>query len=488
MTASWKRISALTIVLGGVLLTTGLDIARLDDKVPRRIGSQSDGTILVPTNQVLSPAGFQVPFPGRPTDLALSPDGTLLAVKNVWDIVLIRTQDRAVLQTLAAEKGGQGFHGILFSGDGKKIYATDSEGRIQVATLDAKNILRWSDPIQLPGPAAAPPGTPGLNPTETAKNPSSPGGMALDEGRQQLWVTLSRNNTLGCVDLGSGKLVSQIPVGMAPYKVVLGPARRAYVSNWAGRKPSPEEPSALSSGTRVLVNPENGVAASGTVSVVDLENGTEVRQIEVGLHPSGMVLNFGLSRLFVANANSDTVSVVDTASDQVIETISVAPMSRPFGSSPNALAVSADDTTLYVANGTDNAICVVSLGVRSVGKRLGPGESRVAGFIPTGWYPGAVLLDAKRGLLVIANTKGIGSRNQRSDRQGLQLARLQRPGFLRPAPLRRAPREIHAAGPPQQQSAAPHFGFSTENTGQKTGAGSGSARQTLCLQARALHH
>lgn len=418
MISSRKRIIVLTVAVIGIVVADGGNRARLDDNLPQKIGPQPDGTTLVPTNQLLSPAGFQVFFPGRPTDLVLSPDGTLLAVKNIGDIVLIRMQDRAVLQTLSVEKGGQGFHGILFSADGKRIYTTDSEGQIHVSILDPKNVMQWGESIFLPGPVATPSGTPGLSPTQPAKNPSSPGGMVLDEANQKLWVTLSRNNSLGCVDLVSGKVISQIPVGMAPYTVVIGPARKAYVSNWAGRKPGPEEPTAMSSGTPVLINAENGVAASGTVSVIDLDKGTEVRQIDVGLHPSGMVLNAERSRLFVANANSDTVSVIDTESDQVAETISVVPGSRPFGSSPNALTLSSDAGTLYVANGTDNAICVVSLGSRAGRKGDGPAESRVVGFIPTGWYPGAVLLDEKRGLLMIANTKGIGSRNQRSDRKG----------------------------------------------------------------------
>ncbi|HYK88676.1 MAG TPA: alkaline phosphatase family protein [Acidobacteriota bacterium] len=418
MIPRWKRLVTLSIVLAGVILFTRPDIVRLDDQVPRKIGPQPDGSILVPTNQFLRPAGFQVQFPGRPTDLAFSPDGSLLAVKNIGDLVLIRMQDRTILQTLTVERGGQGFHGILFSADGKKLYATDSESRIHVASVEAKNILRWSDPIFLPGPAATAPETPGLSPTEPTKNPSSPGGLALEGERHLLWVTLSRNNSLGCVDLSTGKLISQVPVGMAPYTVVLASNRKAYVSNWAGRKPRAEEPAAMSSGTRVLVNPENGVAASGSISVVDLESGTELRQIEVGLHPSGMALSSDLSRLFVANANSDTVSVIDTAADRVVETISVVPPSRPSGSSPNALAVSADDGTLYVANGTDNAVCVVSLGARAGSRKTGAADSRVAGYIPAGWYPGAVLIDAKRGLLIVANTKGIGSRNQRSDRRG----------------------------------------------------------------------
>ncbi len=413
-----KTLVFLSLALALITATVWFTTASLDDRVPMKVGPQPDGTILVPTNQLLSPAGFQVLLPGRPTDLALSPDGNLLAVKNMRDIILIRMRDRAVLQTLPVEKGGQGFVGILFSSGGRGIYATDSEGRVHVAALSQGKTWQWEEPILLPGPGKDETVITGLRPTDPASNPSSPGGMALDSEREELWVTLSRNNTLGLLNLKSGRL-TQIPVGAAPYTVVLGPDDKAYVSNWAGRKPAPGEPSANSSGTQILVNPQTGVASSGTVSVVDTRAHKEIRQVEVGLHPSGMAFNSDRSRLFVANANSDTVSVIDTSTDRVIETISVvAERSRPFGSGPNALAVSSDDTTLWVANGTDNAICVVSLGLPSATGSAASQGSRVKGYIPTGWYPSKVLLDEQRRVLMVANTKGIGSRNQRTDRKG----------------------------------------------------------------------
>ena len=46
---------------------------------------------------------------------------------------------------------------------------------------------------------------------------------------------------------------------------------------------------------------------------------------------------------------------------------------------------------------------MVSLGEKSV----------VSGFIPVGWYPGAVLTDGKN--LFVANIKGVGSRNPRKE-------------------------------------------------------------------------
>ncbi len=115
--------------------------------------------------------------------------------------------------------------------------------------------------------------------------------------------------------------------------------------------------------------------------------------------------------VYVANANSDTVSVIRTDVDEVVETIPCRPEGRlPFGSGCNALALSPAGETLYVANGTNNCIAVVRLGpmASSSGPPL-PRESRLAGLIPTGWYPGAVLVsdDGKR--LFVANIKGVGS-------------------------------------------------------------------------------
>jgi len=414
---SWKRLAFVGIAVTAIVCAVWFGRASLQDRIPRHIGPQPDGTVLVPTNQLLDPAGHQLLFPGRPTDLALSPDGKLLAVKNLSEILLVRMQDRAVLQTLPVPKGGQGFTGILFSADGKKIYSTDSEGRILIASLSPANVVQWEDPILVPGPAAAEVPVPELSPTDPAKNPSSPGGMALDAQHQLLWVALSRNNTLGVVDLASLRL-DQIPVGLAPFGVVFGPGNKAYVSNWAGRRPKEGEATANSSGTKVLVDPATGVASSGTISVVDTISRKEIGQIPVGLHPSGMVVNDARSRLFVANANSDNVSVIDTATDRVVEVISVLPeQSRLFGSAPNALALSADEKILMAANGTDNAICFVALGRQSAPQAAAE-ASRVIGYVPTGWYPGKVLLDAKRGLLVVANIKGVGSRTQQSDRTG----------------------------------------------------------------------
>ncbi len=352
------------------------------------VGPQNDGTYIVATAQRIDPAGKTILFPGRPVDLALSPDGAILAVKNRNDVTFVNMATREIQQTLKLPSNGNSFCGIAWSRDGRTLWNTATEQFLRGATVQPDGTFAWTAEFVLPGPNGD-------------KN-SSPGGLALDEDNGIAYVTLSRNNTLGVVNLASGQVESEIPVGIAPYTVLLAGAK-AYVSNWAGRRPTDADTTGPTSGSRTVVDPKTGIVSTGTISVVDLSLRTTIKEIDVDLHPSEMAMSPDGSRLYVANANSDTVSVIDTATDTRIDTLGVKPMDDlPFGSAPNALAISRDGKSLYVANGANNAIAVIDLVAR-----------RVTGLIPTGWYPGAVLLTGNT--LCIANTKGVGSRYQKTN-------------------------------------------------------------------------
>lgn len=71
----------------------------------------------------------------------------------------------------------------------------------------------------------------------------------------------------------------------------------------------------------------------------------------MGLHPTAIAFNSDSSRAYVANSNDDTVTVIDIAAMEDVEEILVRPnVSLPFGSMPNALTLSSDDSKLFVAN------------------------------------------------------------------------------------------------------------------------------------------
>jgi YVTN family beta-propeller protein len=361
--------------------------------VTMRIGPQPDGSVLVPSNQLLRPAGFQVLLPGRPVDMTLTADGRFLLVKNMDDLDLIRLSDRKVIQSLPYGQSGASFTGIILSPDGQNIYLTDADKRILIAVPDRNNMLKWETPVILPAP-------------EIGDSPV-PGGMAINVNGDRLYVTLSRNNSLGVVDL-SDNSVTQIEVGIAPFGVCLS-NKKAYVSNWGGRRPEKGESAYNTSGSSVLVDDKTGIANSGSVSVVDLERNLQVKNIEVGLHPSGMALSPDGGKLYVACANSDIISVIGTDSDELIDTISVHGNNDIiFGSSPNELAVSPDGNYLYVVCGTENAVCVIEVSH----------HPKILGYIPTGWYPASVALNTTGDTLYVANVKGIGSRNQPANRKG----------------------------------------------------------------------
>src|SRR5438874_13030034 len=174
---------------------------------------------------------------------------------------------------------------------------------------------------------------------------------------------------------------------MYPYGVVLveyGKKERAYVSCW---------------------NDSSG-------AVISLHGKAAVEKyISVDRHPTAMLLNDEGTRLYVSNSNADSVSVIDTASNQEIERIDarLAENALP-GSSPEGVALSEDEKTLYVANAHSNAVAVVALSEKTRGGKSlengGAAKSKILGFIPTGQYPSAVAV--ADGRLFIGNGKRTG--------------------------------------------------------------------------------
>jgi YVTN family beta-propeller protein len=389
MMINYRKIASLIALIWAVTGLSAQNVPAL-----RKVGPQTDNTVLVPSNQLISPAGEQVYLPGRPGGLALVRKGKYLLVKNIRSLDLVRLDDRSVIQSLTYPKGGSSFNGLCVSRDESTVYLTQSNDRVLVARLNKDNILSWRSPVSLPQPSI------GGDPV--------PGGVVLNQAEDKLLVTLSRNNTLAVVSL-SDSSVTEIPVGMVPYGVILKSDAKAYVSNWGGRRPEAGEPTYNSSGSQVLVNPVNGVAGSGSITVVDLNKRAPTREITVGLHPSAMVFSPDQSLLYVACANSDDITVIDTRTDEVAGRISVHQgKDTLFGSAPNALAVSPDGKLLYVANGTENAVCIIETSAPYF----------IRGWIPTGWYPGTVLTDPAGETLYVANIKGIGSRNKKAGAKG----------------------------------------------------------------------
>jgi YVTN family beta-propeller protein len=359
-----------------------------------QVGRQADGRIVVPTNQILLPAGKQIVFPGRPVDLALTDEGRTLVAKNLKDLVFIELATSRVEQTLVSPVG---FSVVGLHAARGQVYATDVKDHVRVAARREDGRYVWGEPLALK--------TPGIG------GIVYPAGVARHSD-EALWVTSTRGNSVQLIDMAKRKVEREVGVGVAPYTVVRTRPDRCYVTNWGGDAPKKDDLHAKSSGSATQVD-DRGIANRGTVSVLSLVDGEwrQVKSIRVGLHPSGMIASRDGRLVYVANANSDTVSVIATDIDEVVETVLCRPQGRlPFGSGCNALALSPGGETLYVANGTNNCIAVVRLGaLASASGGSSSRESRVAGLIPTGWYPGAILVSNDGKQLFVANLKGLGS-------------------------------------------------------------------------------
>jgi len=363
------------------------------------IGKQGEGWFLVPTNQTLRSAGNVTLLDQRPVDMALRPDGAQLAVMTTNLTYLLNPRTGEITQQL--DKQDRNVAGLAYSPDGAHLYyAKGKDHKIGVAAIDAGGKATVEGDI------------------DTGAK-TWPAGLSAGPDGATLYVALFGTNSMGIINLSDRTVKKILPVGSSPFGAFISPDGKAiYTSNWGG--PLPQAGDAVDPLFPVKIDPQTGASAAGSLSVYDVAADAMRPEIAVGLHPTAMAFSKESTRLYVANSNDDTISVLDLTAtggaNAEIERISVRPDGLPFGSMPNGLALSPDLTTLYVANGGNNAIAVIRLdgrarppGTYSGPNADAPATSVVAGFIPTEWYPVAVTVSADGAKLAIANNKGEGS-------------------------------------------------------------------------------
>lgn len=379
--AGWTVVGAAVALAGVVAWSQAVDRAK------RTVGRVSDTTGVTANNWTLAPAGQVIPVGEVPQGCLLSPDGALLAVANcghgTQSVMLVDTATRAIRATIDIPRPGAIFHGLAFSRDGSRLYVAGGPSdmirvidvaagklaepaiidlREQPAEPVVENPETFAGQIALPDPAKE-----GVL--------LYPIGLALSPDGRSLWVAETLGSAVSIVDLASGKVQRRIAVGSYPYEIAFDPTgAKAYVSLWG----------------------------AGKVAVVDVAASRGRVQLVVGRHPCALATDPAARRLYLANAHSDSVSILDTATDAVVGTISLAPYEgAPPGSMPNALAVSADGATLYVADAGNNALTLVALNAERT-------AGTVRGRVPTGWFPSGVQLGAD-GTAWVVSAKGVGT-------------------------------------------------------------------------------
>jgi YVTN family beta-propeller protein len=367
--------------------------------------------VMMPYNRWIDPAGEQIYFgdnllENHAMDCSLSPDGKWLAVEGRYSVVIVSPENRKIVNRFILssnfdrENLMNTFSGIcwLQSGDSCELFwsAANTSGKSYViqADWDGRTISvkkTFSFTSEVPAKSALP------NEIIIIGN--------------FLYVVLNGNNILTKIDLLTSETIWSVPTGVAPFGIAKANGK-LYVTNWAGAIPDTTDQNVAGVPWGIAkVDPNTGATREGTVSVFDPKSGKLLNEIVVGLHPNDIISSPDGKFIYVANANSDCVSVIDTKTDLVTEQVIVRidQESNPyFGDSPNGLALSGDGTILYVANGMDNAVAVVNLGkLSSIFSK--EGKSTIAGFIPTGAYPGAVC-NYRDELLFVPNIEAEGAR------------------------------------------------------------------------------
>ena len=318
-----------------------------------------DHRTLLPNGWQLTPAGKMIPLGDLPLNIAISPSGKLAAVTN-------NGQSDQSIQLIDLKKGvvvdsviiGKSWLGLTFSDNGKKLYASGgNDNRIIVYSIKNKKLVA-NDTIVIGKP------WPEL---------ISVAGLAVDDSKKRLYVVTKENNSLYVVDLTTKKTILKESLGGEGYTCILSPDKiNLYVSCWGCDK----------------------------VIVFNTGNLKRTHEIAVGDNPNDLCTTSKGQYLFVANANDNSVSVIDTKQMKVIETLNTALYpDAPSGSTTNSVTLSKDDKTLYIANADNNCLSVFDVS--------NPGTSISKGFIPTGWYPTCVRIAA--GKILVSNGKGLSS-------------------------------------------------------------------------------
>lgn len=357
-------------------------------------GQRPDGSVLLPNQWTLRPVGRQVPLGDFPVNLALHPAGKYGAVLHcgysAHEIVVVELASGAVA---SRTKIDEAFYGLTFSKDGSQLFCSGSSGEVV-------HIFHFADgKLDQPSTYSL----------REVKDRGIPCGLAVSGDGLTLYVANLWGQSVSRGNVATGKALgpdlSLLPEGAAAPKAPTLPASTDDPSitkraNQLLETTDPKSPFPYG----CLLDEKKGrlyvsLWGQASVAVVDTKTFQVSARWATEDHPNEMILSKDGRRLFVANANRNTVSVLDTADGRLIETLlAELTASAPPGNTPNSLALSPDGERLFVANANINTISVFDVSMA--------GKSRSLGFIPVGWYPTSVRVSRDGKTLYVVNGKG----------------------------------------------------------------------------------
>lgn len=345
------------------------------------LSQQQGEPVQLPNGWKLTPAGRHLQLGDLPLNISVAPNKRWLAVTNngygdqTVDIIDTRSMQKVCSQPIRCS-----WYGLCFSPDSKRLYTSaGNDNMIKVYGVSSKGQLSLRDSIVMGKPW----------PTRI-----SPAGIALHPKRHQLFVVTRWDNSLYIYDTDTKQLLHKESLDGEGYQVLVShDGQKAYISCWGKEE----------------------------LMVWNIDAGRWEKRIPVGSHPNEICFDRKEHRLFVANANDNTVSVVNLQTDAVEETLDAGLYANSLsGSTTNGLCVFHHGKRLAVANADNNCLAIFDISK--------PGQTRPLGFIPVGWYPTNVkslnnklwVTDGK-GLRSMANPNGpspMGNKQKVTYQQG----------------------------------------------------------------------
>jgi DNA-binding beta-propeller fold protein YncE len=388
----------------GLAIVTGTLTALAAESSPSGIelpGQRPDGSVLLPNQWSLRPAGQQVTLGDFPVNIAVHPDGRFAAVLHSgYGQHEIFVVDLLTAKVVSRTKLNEAFYGLEFSHGGNRLYCSGSSDEV-VHGFDFKDgNLTENEPIRIC----------------EVKERGIPCGMAVSENARDLYVANVWGQCVSKVDLERRTKVLDITPLPGDETLI----HRATITE--AEAPVSEDVHAATKRDEALLDPVNPDApfphacrlddrrqllfvslwGRAQVAAVDLISNKVFALWPTQEHPSEMALTKSGRYLFVANGNRNTVTVLDTVEGKTMETLYTSFSARSLpGSSPESLALSPDENTLYVANACNNNVAVFDVSVMR--------KSHSIGFIPVGWYPTSVRVTPDGRHLLVANGKGLVS-------------------------------------------------------------------------------
>lgn len=316
--------------------------------------------VLLPNGWSLTPAGKNLSIGELPLNMAVTRNRKYMAITNngqsAHTIDLIDIEKETRIDSIVIAKA---WYGLAFSKDDQFLYASGGhDNKVNKYSLQSGK-LQLIDSLILGKGWPNQIGTAGLDLEETIHH--------------KLFVVTKEAKSLYVFNLNTKAVEKIIPLGAEAYACKLSIDRNTlYISLWGDKK----------------------------VLFYDIKSEKIVQEISVGNHPNEMYLTRKGDYLYVANSDDNSVSIINTKTKTVVETLNAALYpDSPSGSTSNGLALSEDEKTLYIANADNNCLAVFDVSVIS--------ESRSKGFIPVGWYPTNVKVIGKK--IFVTNGKGLSS-------------------------------------------------------------------------------